>query len=63
MGHHPLNVSIKHLIEKHVFWPTSRLEILGYCHCSYSNEKSEVRITGASTIENDTSSSQPDKAS
>lgn len=28
---------------------------------TYSNEKSEVRITGASTIENDTSSSQPDK--
>lgn len=71
MGHHSLDVSFKKLIQlseislKNMSWPTLRCKIqLCCCYCSYSNEKSEERISDASTGENEASpSSQSDKVS
>lgn len=61
-------VTLMHLPEislKNMSSPSLRLKIqLGSSHCSYSNEKSEERISEASTGENEASpSSQSDKAS
>lgn len=71
LGHHSLDVSFKKPIQlseislKNMYCPAMRRKIqLGYCHCRYSNEKSEGRIGEASTGENEASpSSQSDKVS